>query len=49
VFSEPTYPVVRDGNAIDFYHYIKLKDPSLDPPKRRLYPLDAVELEELKK
>ena len=46
VFSEPTYPV-RCGNKI-FQHKIELADPSLPPPKRKLYPLDNVELEELK-
>lgn len=49
VFEEPVYPVQREGKAIDFNHYIKLKDPSKDPPKRRLYPLDEIELAELKK
>lgn len=42
------YPVVRDNDAIDFKHYIHLKDPTKDPPKRRLYPLDESELVELK-
>lgn len=32
-----------------FEHKIDLKDPTLDPPRRKLYPLDATELEELKK
>ena len=50
VFEEPVYPVERSVNvATDFRHYIKLKDPTLDPPKRRLYPLDDIELVELKK
>jgi hypothetical protein len=47
VFEEPVYPVKRDGYV--FEHKIPLLDESLPPPKRRLYPLDSVELEELKK
>ena len=48
MFDEPVYPVVRENQNIDFYHYIRLKDESCDPPKRRLYPLDELELVELK-
>ena len=40
VFSEPTYPVERDKL---FQHEIQLKDPAADPPRRKIYPLDAVE------
>jgi hypothetical protein len=47
VFSEPKYPVKRDGNV--FEHRIPLVDENAAPPKRRLYPLDGVELDELKK
>ena len=32
-----------------FEHKIPLIDESADPPKRKLYPLDSVELVELKK
>ena len=32
-----------------FQHYIKLKDTSSEPPRKKLYPLDSVEMEALKK
>ncbi len=49
VFEEPTYPIDRSDTGVKFEHEIALKDPGADPPKRKLYPLDNVELEELKK
>lgn len=45
MFTEPTFPVAREK---EFEHHIKLTDPNAPPPKRRLYPLDEVELQELK-
>ena len=45
IFEEPDYPVPRDTL---FQHEIKLKDPRADPPRKKLYPLDAVELAVLK-
>lgn len=47
VFEEPKYPVQREN--VKFEHAIPLKDPEAALPKRRLYPLDSVELSELKK
>ena len=49
VFSEPPYPVDRSKCPEQFQHHIPLKDESAPPPKRKLYPLDQTELEELKK
>ncbi len=49
VFAEPTYPVDRHGCPVNIEHEIKLADPGAAPPKRKIYPLDNVELEELKK
>ncbi len=48
MFAEPTYPVDRSDGRV-FEHNIPLKDEDAPPPKRRLYPLDAEELVELKK
>ena len=45
IFEEPKYPVSRDTL---YQHEIKLKDPNADPPSKKLYPLDAVELAALK-
>ena len=43
------YPVDR-GDELNrlFEHKIELSDPSLPPPKRKLYPLDDLELAELR-
>jgi hypothetical protein len=49
VFSEPKYPVSREGCDVNIKHQIRLVDESAPPPKRRIYPLDNSELEELKK
>ena len=43
---EPKFPIER---ATKFEHEIRLIDEKKPPPKRRLYPLDKIELEELKK
>ena len=48
MFSEPTYPVDRSDCPVIFEHKIPLVDESAPPPKRKLYPLDSVELVELK-
>ena len=45
IFKEPKYPVSRDTL---YQHEIKLKDPNADPLRKKLYPLDAVELAALK-
>ena len=49
VFKEPVYPVDR-GEELNrvFEHKIELSDPTLPPPKRKLYPLDDLELAELR-
>ena len=49
VFSEPTYPVDRPDCPVIFQHRIPLVDENAPPPKHKLYPLDSVELIELKK
>ena len=49
VFEDPVYPVDRSDCDMQFEHSIPLQDESMAPPKRKLYPLDAVELVELKK
>ena len=49
VFSEPTYPVDRSDCPQIFEHKIPLMDENQPPPKRKLYPLDDVELTGLKK
>ena len=49
VFGEPQYPIDRSDCKDDFVHKIPLRDPEAPPPKRKLYPLDNVELAELKK
>ena len=49
MFSDPVYPVDRSGCDLQFEHTIPLIDEGAAPPKRRLYPLDNVELVELKK
>lgn len=46
VFETPVFPVKRDNEC--FEHRIPLVDETADPPKRRLYPLDSTELNELK-
>lgn len=48
MFSEPVYPVDRSDCPTQFEHSIPLKDENAAPPKRKLYPLDSVELTELK-
>ena len=48
VFSEPNYPVNREGCQANIKHEIRLLDEKAEPPKRRIYPLDNNELEELK-
>ena len=47
MFAEPVYPIQHgDDNVYAFR--IPLKDPLKDPPRKKLYPLDAAELAELK-
>ena len=43
VFKEPTYPIIE--NRVPFT--IPLVDSTIPPPKRKLYPLSELELEEL--
>lgn len=49
VFEPPTYPVDRGELNDLFQHKIDLVDPHAPPPKRKLYPLDDLELQELRK
>lgn len=49
VFADPVYPVDRSACEVQFEHSIPLVDEGAPPPKKRLYPLDSVELVELKK
>ena len=46
VFEPPTFPIQRSDP--DFYHHINLKDATVDPPRKKLYPLDSNELAALK-
>ena len=48
VFADPSYPIDRSDAPIKFEHQIPLKDENAERPKRKLYPLDARELEELR-
>ena len=48
VFKEPTFPINR-AHPERFEHRIRLKDEAAQPPRRKIYPLDQTELEELKK
>ncbi len=45
VFSEPQFPVER---PVDMQHHIDHVDGKVDPPCKKLYPLDQEELTELK-
>ena len=47
MFAEPRYPVERPNNEL-YEFRIRLQDETADPPRRKIYPLDARELEELK-
>ena len=47
VFQEPSYPLRRGGDPVYAFR-IPLKDQQKDPPRKKLYPLDADELAELK-
>ena len=47
MFAEPVYPIQRGDGKVYAFH-IPLKDPLKDPPRKKLYPLDAAELAELK-
>ena len=49
MFTEPIYPVDRTGCPANIQHQIRLQDEKAEPPKRRIYPLNNEELEELKK
>ena len=47
MFADPVYPIeCRDDKVYAFR--IPLKDPLKDPPRKKLYPLDAAELAALK-
>ena len=48
MFGEPTFPIWYPVEQ-HFEHYIRLKNPSMPPPRRKIYPLDQTELAELKK
>ena len=47
VFLEPQSPLRRGGDPVYAFR-IPLKDQQKDPPRKKLYPLDADELAELK-
>ena len=47
MFAEPVYPIQRGDDKVYAFR-IPLKDPLKDPPRKKLYPLDAAELAELK-
>lgn len=47
VFQEPAFPIQRPNPKM-YEHKIRLKDEDAPPPRRKIYPLDQKELEELK-
>ena len=47
MFAEPVYPIQRGDDKVYAFR-IPLKDSLKDPPRKKLYPLDAAELAELK-
>ena len=47
MFAEPVYPIQRGDDKVYAFR-IPLKDPLKDPPHKKLYPLDAAELAEVK-
>ena len=47
MFAEPVYPIQHGDDKVYAFR-ILLKDPLKDPPRKKLYPLDAAELAELK-
>ena len=47
MFAEPIYPIQRGDDKV-YAFCIPLKDSLKDPPCKKLYPLDAAELAELK-
>ena len=47
MFADPVYPI-KCGDDKVYAFRIPLKDPLKDPPRKKLYPLDAAELAALK-
>ena len=47
MFADPVYPIERGDDKVYAFR-IPLKDPLKDPPRKKLYPLDAAELAALK-
>ena len=47
MFADPVYPIKRGDDKVYAFR-ILLKDPLKDPPRKKLYPLDAAELAALK-
>ena len=47
MFAEPVYPIQHEDDKVYAFR-IPLKDSLKDPPRKKLYPLDAAELAELK-
>ena len=47
MFADPIYPIERGDDKVYAFR-IPLKDPLKDPPRKKLYPLDAAELAALK-
>ena len=48
MFADPKFPIKRENPHL-YEHRIRLKDESAPPPRRKIYPLDEVELAELKR
>ena len=47
MFADPVYPIEHGDDKVYAFR-IPLKDPLKDPPRKKLYPLDAAELAALK-
>ena len=47
MFADPVYPIKRGDDKVYAFR-IPLKAPLKDPPRKKLYPLDAAELAALK-
>ena len=47
MFADPVYPIECGDNRVYAFR-IPLKDPLKDPPRKKLYPLDAAKLAALK-
>ena len=43
MFADPVYPI-KNGDGKVYTFHILLEDPLKDPPRKKMYPLDAAEL-----